>query len=188
MLYFIPPKTNVWNLDVYFCKCRVIFWRIPSMFILSIYFGTVMKTFCDIHLLAEVTSVTWPLEQISQFSFRMDRQVSRFFFFSHARFSSPSFDHLTMFQHTIGTQPLVTTAMTTLSSKIINVHKRKMAQIAVDAVMAVANLERNDVNFDMIKVRLCVLLSSRLVVFFGEAFFFFLLLFKWRGGRIGVES
>lgn len=50
-------------------------------------------------------------------------------------------------------QPLVTTAMTTLSSKIINVHKKKMAKIAVDAVMAVANLERNDVNFDMIKVR-----------------------------------
>lgn len=49
-------------------------------------------------------------------------------------------------------QPLVTTAMTTLSSKIVNVHKRKMAQIAVDAVMAVANLERHDVNFDMIKV------------------------------------
>ncbi|CAN0187897.1 unnamed protein product [Ascophyllum nodosum] len=50
------------------------------------------------------------------------------------------------------TEPLVTTAMTTLSSKIVNVHKKKMAQIAVDAVMAVANLERNDVNFDMIKV------------------------------------
>ncbi|CAM9427998.1 unnamed protein product [Pylaiella littoralis] len=50
------------------------------------------------------------------------------------------------------TEPLVTTAMTTLSSKIINVHKKKMATIAVDAVMAVANLERNDVNFDMIKV------------------------------------
>ena len=42
--------------------------------------------------------------------------------------------------------------MTTLSSKIINVHKKKMAKIAVDAVMAVANLDRNDVNFDMIKV------------------------------------
>lgn len=51
-----------------------------------------------------------------------------------------------------GKKPLVTTAMTTLSSKIINVHKKKMAKIAVDAVMAVANLERNDVNFDMIKV------------------------------------
>jgi T-complex protein 1 subunit epsilon len=48
--------------------------------------------------------------------------------------------------------PLVDTAMTTLSSKIINVHKRKMAQIAVDAIMAVADLENKDVNFDMIKV------------------------------------
>lgn len=50
------------------------------------------------------------------------------------------------------TVPLVDTAMTTLSSKIINIHKRKMAQIAVDAVLAVANLDNNDVNFDMIKM------------------------------------
>ena len=50
------------------------------------------------------------------------------------------------------TVPLVDTAMTTLSSKIINVHKRKMAQIAVDAVLSVADLENGDVNFDMIKV------------------------------------
>lgn len=50
------------------------------------------------------------------------------------------------------TTPLVDTAMTTLSSKIINVYKRKMAQIAVDAVLAVANLDTNDVNFDMIKM------------------------------------
>ena len=42
--------------------------------------------------------------------------------------------------------------MTTLSSKIINVHKRKMAQIAVDAVLSVADLENKDVNFDMIKM------------------------------------
>merc|ERR1711968_115409 len=48
--------------------------------------------------------------------------------------------------------PLVDTAMTTLSSKIINVHKRKMAQIAVDAVLSVADLENKDVNFDMIKM------------------------------------
>ena len=48
--------------------------------------------------------------------------------------------------------PLVDTAMTTLSSKIINVHKRKMAQIAVDAVLSVADLANKDVNFDMIKV------------------------------------
>lgn len=50
------------------------------------------------------------------------------------------------------TVPLVDTAMTSLSSKIINVHKRKMAQIAVDAVLAVADLENHDVNFDMIKM------------------------------------
>lgn len=48
--------------------------------------------------------------------------------------------------------PLIDTAMTTLSSKIINVYKRKMAKIAVDAVLSVADLDNNDVNFDMIKV------------------------------------
>eukprot|EP00981_Chlorochromonas_danica_P003045 scaffold607_cov160-Ochromonas_danica.AAC.18 len=50
------------------------------------------------------------------------------------------------------TTPLVDTAMTTLSSKIINIHKRKMAQIAVDAVLSVADLDNNDVNFDLIKM------------------------------------
>ena len=50
------------------------------------------------------------------------------------------------------TAPLVDTAMTTLSSKIINVYKRKMAQIAVDAVLSVADIENKDVNFDMIKM------------------------------------
>lgn len=49
-------------------------------------------------------------------------------------------------------EPLVKTAMTTLSSKIVNVHKRKMAEIAVKAVLSVADMERRDVNFDMIKV------------------------------------
>ncbi|KAF1787592.1 GroEL-like equatorial domain [Phytophthora cactorum] len=48
--------------------------------------------------------------------------------------------------------PLVETAMTTLSSKIVNKYKRQMAQIAVDAVMKVANFETRDVNFDLIKV------------------------------------
>lgn len=66
--------------------------------------------------------------------------VSFVFFFSARAF------------HSFFCQPLITTAMTTLSSKIINVHKKQMAKIAVDAVMAVANLDRNDVNFDMIKV------------------------------------
>jgi T-complex protein 1 subunit epsilon len=49
-------------------------------------------------------------------------------------------------------EPLISTAMTTLSSKIINENKRKMAEIAVHAVLNVADLERHDVNFDMIRV------------------------------------
>jgi T-complex protein 1 subunit epsilon len=47
---------------------------------------------------------------------------------------------------------LVTTAMTTLSSKILMSHKRKMAEIAVQAVLKVADLERRDVNFERIRV------------------------------------
>ena len=54
--------------------------------------------------------------------------------------------------HAQDKEPLYLTAMTTLSSKIVNKHKRKMAEIAVDAVFAVADLKRKDVNFDMIKV------------------------------------
>lgn len=49
-------------------------------------------------------------------------------------------------------EPLVQTAMTTLSSKIINVDKRRMAEIAVNAVVGVADLDRKDVNFDMIRM------------------------------------
>ena len=49
-------------------------------------------------------------------------------------------------------QPLLETAETTLSSKIVNRYKAKMAKIAVDAVLSVANLERKDVNFDLIKL------------------------------------
>lgn len=49
-------------------------------------------------------------------------------------------------------EPLVTTAMTTLSSKILHSHKAKMADIAVRAVLKVADLERRDVNFDRIRV------------------------------------
>merc|ERR1740137_188853 len=47
---------------------------------------------------------------------------------------------------------LYKTAMTTLSSKIVNKCHRKMAEIAVDAVLAVADLETNDVNFELIKI------------------------------------
>ncbi|CAL4199079.1 unnamed protein product [Meganyctiphanes norvegica] len=49
-------------------------------------------------------------------------------------------------------EPLILTAMTTLGSKIINRCHRQMAEIAVDAVMAVADLEARDVNFELIKV------------------------------------
>merc|ERR1712223_675223 len=47
---------------------------------------------------------------------------------------------------------LVKTAKTTLGSKIINKCHDKMANIAVDAIMAVADPERKDVNFELIKV------------------------------------
>ncbi|EDQ84548.1 uncharacterized protein MONBRDRAFT_39210 [Monosiga brevicollis MX1] len=49
-------------------------------------------------------------------------------------------------------ETLVETAMTTLSSKIVNRCHRQFAQIAVDAVLAVADLEKRDVNFELIKM------------------------------------
>lgn len=49
-------------------------------------------------------------------------------------------------------EPLVKVAMTTLGSKIINKCHRQMAEIAVNAVLAVADLEHKDVNFELIKV------------------------------------
>ena len=42
--------------------------------------------------------------------------------------------------------------MTTLGSKIVNRAHRMMAEIAVDAVLAVADIERRDVNLDLIKM------------------------------------
>lgn len=48
--------------------------------------------------------------------------------------------------------PLIETCMTTLSSKIVGRHKRMFAEICVRAVLAVADLERRDVNLDLIKV------------------------------------
>eukprot|EP01059_Diplonema_ambulator_P029235 TRINITY_DN484_c0_g1_i1.p1 TRINITY_DN484_c0_g1~~TRINITY_DN484_c0_g1_i1.p1 ORF type:complete len:534 (+),score=236.01 TRINITY_DN484_c0_g1_i1:46-1647(+) len=44
------------------------------------------------------------------------------------------------------------TARSTLNSKIINKYRDHMADICVDAVMAVADLERKDVNLDLIKI------------------------------------
>ncbi|OAY73387.1 T-complex protein 1 subunit epsilon [Ananas comosus] len=49
-------------------------------------------------------------------------------------------------------EPLVQTCMTTLSSKIVNRCNRMLAEIAVKAVLAVADLDRKDVNLDLIKV------------------------------------
>jgi len=49
-------------------------------------------------------------------------------------------------------RPLLTTAKTTLSSKILQPYKDEMAQIAVQAILDVADLERHDVNFDMIRM------------------------------------
>ncbi|GKY95557.1 T-complex protein 1 subunit epsilon [Mayamaea pseudoterrestris] len=58
----------------------------------------------------------------------------------------------TMDIHADNHAALRTTAMTTLSSKIGSSHKDKMAEIAVQAVLSVADLDRKDVNFDRIRV------------------------------------
>lgn len=49
-------------------------------------------------------------------------------------------------------EALIQTAMTTLGSKIVNKCHRQFAEIAVEAVLTVASLDRRDVNFEMIKV------------------------------------
>jgi T-complex protein 1 subunit epsilon len=49
-------------------------------------------------------------------------------------------------------EPLIQTAMSTLNSKIVNKCRRKMAEMCVKAVLAVADMERRDVNLDLIKV------------------------------------
>ena len=48
---------------------------------------------------------------------------------------------------------LVQAAMTSLSSKVVSKNKEVLAKIAVKAVVSVANMERRDVNFDLIKVK-----------------------------------
>ncbi|CAD6221570.1 unnamed protein product [Miscanthus lutarioriparius] len=71
--------------------------------------------------------------------------------------SRVAFDHLERISRKFefsadNIEPLVQTCMTTLSSKIVNRCKRALAEIAVKAVLAVADLERKDVNLDLIKV------------------------------------
>lgn len=49
-------------------------------------------------------------------------------------------------------EELIKCAMTALGSKVVSKQKRKLAEIAVKAVLSVADLERKDVNLDLIKV------------------------------------
>jgi T-complex protein 1 subunit epsilon len=49
-------------------------------------------------------------------------------------------------------EPLIQTAMTTLGSKIVNQCLRQFAEMAVEAVLSVADIERRDVDFELIKV------------------------------------
>ncbi|KAK3800475.1 hypothetical protein RRG08_051757 [Elysia crispata] len=49
-------------------------------------------------------------------------------------------------------EPLIQLAMTTLGSKIVNRCHRQMAEIAVEAIMSVADFDRKDVDFELIKV------------------------------------
>ncbi|CAI4227886.1 unnamed protein product [Auanema sp. JU1783] len=48
---------------------------------------------------------------------------------------------------------LIETAQTSLGSKIVNRSIRHFAEIAVDAVLSVADLEKRDVNFELIKMQ-----------------------------------
>ncbi|XP_006740980.1 T-complex protein 1 subunit epsilon isoform X1 [Neomonachus schauinslandi] len=50
------------------------------------------------------------------------------------------------------TEPLIQTAKTTLGSKVVNSCHRQMAEIAVNAVLTVADMQRQDVDFELIKV------------------------------------
>ncbi|KRX08456.1 GroEL-like apical domain [Pseudocohnilembus persalinus] len=48
---------------------------------------------------------------------------------------------------------LIAAAQTALGSKIVHSSKRQFARMAVDAVLSVADMERRDVNFDLIKIQ-----------------------------------
>jgi len=47
---------------------------------------------------------------------------------------------------------LVAAAMTSLGSKVVSNFKRRMAEMCKDAIKAVADFERKDVNFELIKI------------------------------------
>jgi len=48
--------------------------------------------------------------------------------------------------------------MTALGSKVVSHNQRRLAEIAVNAVLSVADLERRDVNFELIKVKFLLLI------------------------------
>lgn len=50
-------------------------------------------------------------------------------------------------------EPLIETAMTTLGSKIVSRCHRQLAELAVDAILSVADFERSDVDFELIKMQ-----------------------------------
>ena len=49
-------------------------------------------------------------------------------------------------------EELIKAAVTSLGSKVVSKEKRKLAEIAVKAILSVADLSRRDVNFELIKV------------------------------------
>ena len=51
------------------------------------------------------------------------------------------------------TNELVDAASVSLGSKVVNRDQRRLAEIAVKAVLDVADLERRDVNLDLIKIQ-----------------------------------
>ena len=65
--------------------------------------------------------------------------------------------HLESIHNTIDYQEnnneyLIKAAITALGSKIVSKYQRKLAEIAVNAVLSVCDMERKDVNFDLIKI------------------------------------
>jgi len=47
---------------------------------------------------------------------------------------------------------LLSTSMTTMNSKVVNRSKKKLEEICIKAILAIADLERRDVNLDLIKI------------------------------------
>lgn len=50
-------------------------------------------------------------------------------------------------------EALINAAMTALGSKVVSKHKHELAKIAVNSVLQVADLDRKDVNLDLIKIQ-----------------------------------